>query len=185
MTEILLTKLKLFLKKYWRPFKRLQKQSHKDRIKQLSHQRNTTIYPAEPVIAQLPKMLANGMSPEEIKRRILFTLLSHELGPCLRSTDIIFTEVLILAIGIRESDDKHSLKSSSIMDYIHIKDEASAPLKAVWGPYDEAAHCICLFRTEKKICHRSKRLSTCSVRIITDTLTPYATAGTKETLLQK
>ena len=55
-------------------------QSRQSMMQQLSHERNTTIYPVEPIIAQIPSMLATGMSPEEIKRRILFILMSHEFG---------------------------------------------------------------------------------------------------------
>ena len=119
--------------------KNIISQSRESDLKLLAHERNTVIYPADPVIARLPKLLANGMAPEEAKRRILFNLMSHEFGHVL---------------GLRHNfygsfDRRHwhggpdgasgKLKTSSVMDYMHIKDEVSGPLKALFGPYDEAA----------------------------------------------
>ena len=101
-------------------------------------QPNGTIYPFEPVMAMLPDLLANGMSPEEIKRRILFNVMTHELG-----------HVLNLRHNFYGSFDAHHhpkneegeviLKTSSVMDYMNIKDEAEGPPRALFGPYDEAA----------------------------------------------
>ena len=134
----------------------IAQKSHKDSTKQLSYQRNTTVYPAEPVIAQLPEMLANGMSPEEIKRRILFNLLSHELGHVLGLRHNFYGSFDSRHWHEKKNDDKHFLKSSSVMDYMHIKDEASAPLKAVWGPYDEAA-LVYAYSDGKKDLSREKK----------------------------
>ena len=110
---------------------------HQDTSKYLKDERNTVIYPAEPLIAGLPALLANGMTPEEIKRRILFHLFSHEFG-----------HVLSLRHNFYGSfDSRHwhkekalqELKTSSVMDYLNLKDYASAPLRAAFGPYDTAA----------------------------------------------
>ena len=80
-------------------------------------------------------MLNYGANSNEIKKRILFQLISHEFG-----------HVLNLRHNFYGSFDarhwpsgKNVLKSSSVMDYINQKDEAIAPLKALYGPYDEAA----------------------------------------------
>ena len=129
---------KVFPNKIVKQFQNITKQSHGDTLKQLSHQRNTTIYPAEPVIDQLPAMLANGMDAEEIKRRILFYLMSHELGHVLGLRHNFYGS--FDARHWHHNNDNHStLKTSSVMDYMNIKDEASGPPRALWGPYDEAA----------------------------------------------
>ena len=122
--------------------KEIIEQSETDLMKQLSHERNTTIYPAEPVIAQLPSMLANGMTPDEIKRRILFNLMSHEFGHVLNLRHNFYgsLDTRHWHDHDHEHDDTQSvLKTSSVMDYMDIKDEAEGPLKALFGPYDEAA----------------------------------------------
>ena len=134
----LLDELKTIPKKTVKEFQSIAQHSQKDILKRLDHQRNTTIYPAEPVIAQLPALLANGMEPEEIKRRILFNLISHELGHVLGLRHNFYG-----SFDARhwhdESEERSALKTSSIMDYMNIKDEASGPLRALWGSYDEAA----------------------------------------------
>ncbi len=116
--------------------KSLIQQSHKDLKKQFSHQRNTTIYPLEPILSQLPSLLANGMGPEEIKRKILFNLMSHEFGHVLGLRHNFY--------GSFDSRHYHKegdevSKTSSIMDYMSLKEEAQGPSRAFWGPYDKAA----------------------------------------------
>ena len=110
--------------------------SHEDALKRLSHERNTVIYPADPVIARLPKLLANGMTPEEVKRRILFNLLSHEFGHVLSLRHNFYGS--FDSSHWHGEDEAGQLKTSSVMDYMHIK-EALGPPKALFGPYDEAA----------------------------------------------
>lgn len=113
--------------------------SKQDLMEYFKDERNTTIYPAEPVIAQLPSMLANGMSPEEIKRRILFNLMSHEFGHVLNLRHNFYGS-FDSSHWLTENDSNQPiLKTSSIMDYMNIKDEAKGPLRALFGPYDEAA----------------------------------------------
>ena len=113
-------------------------QSEQNIIKQLSHERNTTIYPAEPVIAQLPSLLANGLTPDEIKRRFIFILTSHEFGHVLNLKHNFYGNVDIRHWHTHRNDST-ILKTSSIMDYMNIKDEVKGPLRALFGPYDEAA----------------------------------------------
>ena len=134
-----LDELKIVPEKVLKEFQNVIKQSKEDISNQLSHQRNSTIYPAEPVIAQLPGMLANGMTPEEIKRRVLFNLMSHELGHVLGLRHNFYGSLDVRHWYASDSGDLSTLKSSSIMDYMNIKDEASGPLRALWGTYDEAA----------------------------------------------
>ena len=107
-------------------------------LKRLSHDRDTVIYPADPIIAQLPKLLANGMAPEEARRRILFQLLSHEFGHALALRHNFYGSFDRRRWHAADSA-KGELRSSSAMDYLNIKDEVSAPPRAVFGPYDEAA----------------------------------------------
>ena len=114
------------------------KQSERHLGKKLGHQRNTTIYPAEPVIAQLPSLLANGITPDEIKKRILFNLASHEFLHVLNMRHNFYGSVDARHWHTHD-DNTPVLKTSSIMDYMHLKDEAAGPLSAVFGPYDEAA----------------------------------------------
>ena len=99
---------------------------------------NGTIYPIEPVLSQLPALLANGMKPEEIKRRILFNLMTHEFGHILNLRHNFYGS-FDTHQHPRNHERKTILKSSSIMDYMNIKDEAEGPPKAMFGPYDEAA----------------------------------------------
>ena len=126
-------------KKILEDFQNIIQQSQEDASKQLNHHRNTTIYPAGPVIAQLPAMLANGMEPEEIKKRILFGLMSHELGHVLGLRHNFYGSFDSRHWREGGEKDHDLLKTSSIMDYLNIKDMASGPLRALWGPYDEAA----------------------------------------------
>ena len=113
-------------------------QSRKSLIKKLSHERNTTIYPLEPVIAQIPFILANGMSLEEAKKRILFMSMSHEFGHVLNLRHNFYGS-FDSSHWPKEDSGQFTLKSSSIMDYLNVKDGAEGPLKASFGPYDEAA----------------------------------------------
>ena len=102
------------------------------------HQRDTTIYPSEPVIGQLASLLANGMSREEAKKRILFTLITHEFGHILGLTHNFYGS-FDETHWHTDQDDQPILKTSSVMDYMDIKDEAEGPLRALLGKYDEAA----------------------------------------------
>jgi len=95
---------------------------------------NTTIYPMEPVLAQIPSMLANGMKPEEVKKRILFNLMSHEFGHVLNLRHNFYGSV-----DVKHWHAKENLNTSSVMDYMRLKEEAKGPLKALFGHYDEAA----------------------------------------------
>ena len=105
-----------------------------DMIQKFAEGNNTTIYPLEPVAAQIPSMLANGMSPEEIKKRILFNLMSHEFGHVLNLRHNFYG-----SFDTAHWHEDSELQSSSVMDYLHLKEEAGAPLRALFGPYDEAA----------------------------------------------
>ena len=135
----LLKIFKVIPEKIGEEFQIITKHSQKELLRRLSHQRNTTIYPAEPVIAKLPSLLANGMKPEEIKRRILFSLMSHELGHVLGLRHNFYGSFDARHWHDKSEEDPFLLKTSSVMDYINIKEEASGPLRAFWGPYDEAA----------------------------------------------
>ncbi len=105
-----------------------------------NHERNTTVYPVEPVIAQLPSLLANGMTPEEIKKKILFNLALHEFGHVLGLRHNFYGSFDTRHFHKHSHDDKQPvLKSSSVMDYTIFKDEAAGPSHAEFGPYDEAA----------------------------------------------
>ena len=110
----------------------------KETTKELSHERNTVLYPAEPVIAQLPAMLANGMTPEEIKQRILFNLMAHEFGHVLNLRHNFYGSVDARHYH-RDKDGNPLLHTSSVMDYMNFKNKAKGPLKALFGPYDTAA----------------------------------------------
>ncbi len=104
----------------------------------MDYEKNVTIYPAEPIIAQIPSMLANGMSLEEVKRRILFYLMIHEFGHVLGLRHNFYGSV-DSKHWHKDESNRSSLKSSSVMDYLNLKDEARGPLRAVFGLYDEAA----------------------------------------------
>ena len=108
-------------------------QYHENQKKQMSHERNTTIYPLEPVIEQLPALLASGLTPEETKKRILFELISHEFGHVLGLRHNFYG-----SLDVFDGHD-HSIKSSSVMDYLNLKDKATYPARSVFGSYDEAA----------------------------------------------
>ena len=104
----------------------------------ISDQRNTTIYPLEPVISSLPRLLSSGLTPEAVKERILFTLVLHEFGHVLNLRHNFYGS----------ADHEHYLKnekgeeeypSSSVMDYLRLKEEAFYPARARFLPYDEAA----------------------------------------------
>ena len=92
----------------------------------------TTIYPIEPLVAQIPSLLADGRTVEEVKRIILFNLFSHEFGHVLNLRHNFY--------GSFDARHWHpELESSSIMDYTHIRKKSEGPPKAFFGPYDTAA----------------------------------------------
>ena len=108
---------------------------------ELSHERNTVIYPVEPVITQIPNMLANGMTGEEVKRRILFNLITHEFGHVLGLRHNFYGSLDTSHWHYKGSGENKAplLKTSSVMDYMALDDEAQGPLYSLWGAYDEAA----------------------------------------------
>ena len=114
------------------------RQYQKNLTKSFQHDRNTTIYPAEPILSQLPSMLANGMTPEEIKRKILFFVMIHEFGHVLNLRHNFYGSVDSRHWFTNGNAHSH-LKTSSVMDYINIKDRVQGPLRASFGHYDEAA----------------------------------------------
>lgn len=104
---------------------------------QFQHESNATIYPLEPVISQIPKMLSNGMTAEEAKRRILFNLMTHEFGHVLNLRHNFYGSVDTR--HWHEGHEDETLKTSSVMDYLDIQDEVAGPPRALFGSYDEAA----------------------------------------------
>ena len=109
-----------------------------NRIDQLKHERNTTIYPLEPVIAQIPHLIASEMTNEEVKQRILFELMSHEFGHVLNLRHNFYGS-FDERHWHRDNDNKPILQTSSVMDYLNIKNRATSPMRSLYGPYDEAA----------------------------------------------
>ena len=110
---------------------------HED-MEKSSHQPSShVIYPVEPVIAQLPGLLANGMAPEEVKKRILFGLMVHEFGHVLNLRHNFYGSV-DTRHWFRNSEGNPVMETSSVMDYRDFSARVG-PLRALFGSYDEAA----------------------------------------------
>ena len=104
-----------------------------------AHRHNhSTIYPLEPVVAQLPGLLASGLSRQEVKRRILFALLTHEFGHVLNLEHNFYGSVDIRNWP-QASDGTYQMKTSSVMEYQIFKNRAFNAQRSRFGPYDEAA----------------------------------------------
>ena len=110
----------------------------KSRSHPLFNDANTVIYPLQPLLAQAGGLLAGGLSKEEVKQRIFFQLITHEFGHVLNLRHNFYGS-LDSSHWMRDEQGHVERHSSSVMDYLRLKDEASAPLKAVFGAYDEAA----------------------------------------------
>ena len=91
-----------------------------------------TFFPIEFVEPSILSMAKIGMSKKEIKEKILFSLMSHEFGHVLNLRHNFYGSV--------DSEHYHEhVNTSSVMDYLKIKDERTAPDSAFFGPYDTAA----------------------------------------------
>ena len=91
-----------------------------------------TLYPAEFLESSVLRMAKSGLSREEMKKRVLFSLMAHEFGHALNLRHNFYGSV----------DSKHHHEhatTSSVMDYRTTKDESDDPDYAFFGPYDEAA----------------------------------------------
>ena len=111
---------------------------YKDFILSVKDEKSSVIYPLEPMLSQIPSLLANGLSPEEAKRKIIAQVLIHELGHVLGLRHNFYGST---DAGVhREDRDGHVLlDSSSIMDYLNIKSVVRKSSHALFGTYDEAA----------------------------------------------
>ena len=100
----------------------------------ISEDHATTLYPADPVIAPIQSFLADCRDPEELKKILLFDLFAHEFGHVLNLRHNFY--------GSFDSSHWHDdLESSSVMDYLTLKQKAKTDSKgkAIFGSYDEAA----------------------------------------------
>ena len=91
-----------------------------------------TVYPLENIESSLYNLAKTGLSKEDMIERILFNVMSHEFGHVLNLYHNFYGSV----------DSKHyheHINTSSVMDYLQIKDEIQGPNYAFFGPYDEAA----------------------------------------------
>ena len=87
---------------------------------------------------QIPYLLAEGKSMDEIKRKVLFQTMTHEFGHVLNLRHNFYGSFDV-SHWQREKNGQVVLRSSSVMDYLNLKEETKSPLRAQFGPYDEAA----------------------------------------------
>ena len=91
-----------------------------------------TIYPLEAIEGSLYSLAKTGLSKEELIERMLFYIMSHEFGHVLNLYHNFY--------GSADSKHYHEyVNTSSVMDYLNLKEEIKSPNYAFFGPYDEAA----------------------------------------------
>ena len=119
------------IEEFQNEFKEVIKQFRQQ--EKFNHERNTTIYPLEPIIAQIPSLLAKGQNADEIKRRILFQTMTHEFGHVLNLRHNFYGS-FDASHWQREEKGQVVLRSSSVMDYLNLKDDVKSPLRGPVRP---------------------------------------------------
>ena len=91
-----------------------------------------TFYPLESIKNSIYSMAAKGLSKADMKEKVLFNVIAHEFGHVLNLRHNFYGSV----------DEKHHhehAETSSVMDYMNLKEEMMGPAQAFFGSYDTAA----------------------------------------------
>ncbi|MCC7406323.1 MAG: zinc-dependent metalloprotease [Bdellovibrionales bacterium] len=103
-------------------------------------ERDSTVYSVESALAGASKQLMDGKSDEEVLKTIMYRVFIHEFGHTLGLRHNFYGSADRKNFRTKRTDGqagKHVATSSSVMDYLTLRDELHADHN--WEAYDEAA----------------------------------------------